>query len=122
MPGALVADLKKATGATITNMYGPTETTIWSSCERVTSEEATVNIGSPIANTQLYVLDDAQHPVGFGEEGELWIGGDGVTRGYWQREEMTGSGYLGPNFVGVASVREGRGMLPRGMPTLMHQV
>ncbi|WP_439120217.1 MupA/Atu3671 family FMN-dependent luciferase-like monooxygenase [Marivita sp.] len=89
LPGALVADLKKAMGATITNMYGPTETTIWSSCERVTSEEATVNIGSPIANTQLYVLDDAQHPVGFGEEGELWIGGDGVTRGYWQREEMT---------------------------------
>ena len=39
-----------------------------------------------------------------------------------QREEMTGSGHLGPNFVGVASVREGRGMLPRGMPTLMHQV
>ena len=39
-----------------------------------------------------------------------------------QREEMTGSGHLGPNFVGVASVREGRGMLPRGMPSLVHQV
>lgn len=89
LPGALVADLAKATEATITNMYGPTETTIWSSSEVATSDEATVNIGRPIANTQLYVLDDALNPVGIGEEGELWIGGDGVTRGYWQRDEMT---------------------------------
>ena len=89
LPGALVADLKTATDATITNMYGPTETTIWSSTEPATVEEATVNIGRPIANTQLYVLDDALNPVGIGEEGELWIGGDGVTRGYWQRDELT---------------------------------
>ena len=89
LPGALVADLKKATEATITNMYGPTETTIWSSSERATMQEATINIGRPIANTQLYVLDDALNPLGIGEQGALWIGGDGVTRGYWQRPEMT---------------------------------
>ena len=89
LPGALVNDIREATPASITNMYGPTETTIWSSTEAVTLEEATVNIGRPIANTQLYVLDDAQRPVGFGEVGELWIGGDGVTRGYWNRAEMT---------------------------------
>lgn len=89
LPGSLVADLSTATGAVITNMYGPTETTIWSSTEVATAAEATVNIGRPIANTQLYVLDDMLAPVGVGEPGELWIGGDGVTRGYWKREEMT---------------------------------
>lgn len=89
LPGALVADLKKATNATITNMYGPTETTIWSSTAPANDEDATVTIGRPIANTQLYVLDEALNPVGIGEEGELWIGGAGVTRGYWQRDDMT---------------------------------
>lgn len=89
LPGALVADLNSATGARITNMYGPTETTIWSSSEIATADVATVNIGRPIANTQLYVLDEQYAPVGIGEAGELWIGGDGVTRGYWQRDEMT---------------------------------
>ena len=89
LPGALVADLNKATNATITNMYGPTETTIWSSSETAASDDPTVNIGRPIANTQLYVLDDTQSPLGIGEAGELWIGGDGVTRGYWHREDMT---------------------------------
>jgi acyl carrier protein len=89
LPGALVADLAKATDAVITNMYGPTETTIWSSSEIATADEATVNIGRPIANTQLYVLDDDLKPLGIGEAGELWIGGHGVTRGYWQRDDMT---------------------------------
>ncbi len=89
LPGVLIADLNKASDASITNMYGPTETTIWSSTENATPDEATVNIGRPIANTQLYVLDDSLAPVGIGEEGELWIGGGGVTRGYWQRDEMT---------------------------------
>ena len=89
LPGALVNDLQSATPAQITNMYGPTETTIWSSTEVATREDATVNIGRPIANTQLYVLNEAMAPVGIGEEGELWIGGDGVTRGYWQRDDLT---------------------------------
>ncbi|MGJ8603511.1 MAG: MupA/Atu3671 family FMN-dependent luciferase-like monooxygenase [Marivita sp.] len=89
LPGALVADLANATDAIITNMYGPTETTIWSSTERATADEATVNIGRPITNTQLYVLDNALNPVGIGAEGELWIGGAGVTRGYWNRADLT---------------------------------
>jgi natural product biosynthesis luciferase-like monooxygenase protein len=89
LTGALVAQLNRATDAAVTNMYGPTETTIWSAAEPGTAEEATVNIGRPIANTQLYVLDDALAPMGIGEAGELWIGGDGVTRGYWQRDETT---------------------------------
>ncbi|MCK0151700.1 LLM class flavin-dependent oxidoreductase [Marivita sp. S6314] len=99
LPGALVADLEQATQATITNLYGPTETTIWSSTERAQADEATVNIGTPIANTQLYVLDDALEPVAIGEDGELWIGGGGVTRGYWNRADLTRDRYR-PNPFG----------------------
>ena len=60
-------------------MYGPTETTIWSSVEATTGADGVVNIGQPIANTALYVLDDSQTPVPDGREGELWIGGEGVA-------------------------------------------
>ena len=89
LPGALVSDLRKHTQASIENMYGPTETTIWSTTETATSGEGVVNIGTPIANTQVYVLDEAKQPVPTGTPGELWIGGDGVTRGYWQRPDLT---------------------------------
>lgn len=89
LPGALVADLKKATQARLLNMYGPTETTIWSSVEEVLTVEPVTNIGTPIANTRLYVLDDSGAPVPVGAPGELWIGGAGVARGYWQRPDLT---------------------------------
>ncbi len=89
LPGALVADLGRTTGARILNMYGPTETTIWSTTETASAGEATINIGTPIANTQVYVLDDACRPVPPGTAGELWIGGEGVARGYWQRPDLT---------------------------------
>lgn len=89
LPGALVEEFAQITGASVTNMYGPTETTIWSSCTRAAPGEAVVNIGTPLANQQLYVLDADRQPVGIGQEGELWIGGEGVTRGYWQRPDLT---------------------------------
>ena len=92
LPGALVKELRGLTGAKIENMYGPTETTIWSSTHD-TSKDTEVQditpIGTPIANTQLYVLDAQQQPVPEGIPGELWIGGDGVTRGYLGREALT---------------------------------
>ncbi len=69
------------------NMYGPTETTIWSSVARIESEEVT--IGRPIANTRMYVLDGQNEPVPRGVTGELWIGGEGVARGYLNRPELT---------------------------------
>ncbi len=62
LPGALVTDLRRATRARILNMYGPTETTIWSTVDEVGTPEATQNIGTPLANQQVYVLDDALHP------------------------------------------------------------
>ncbi|MDF1718996.1 MAG: LLM class flavin-dependent oxidoreductase [Antarcticimicrobium sp.] len=90
LPGDLVADLRECTGARILNMYGPTETTIWSTCEAVGAQaQGVINIGTPIANTGVYVLDAAGRPAPIGVPGELCIGGAGVTRGYWQREEMT---------------------------------
>lgn len=97
LPDDLVQDVKTVTNASLSNMYGPTETTIWSTSENVQSgSEAIVNIGTPIANTQVYVLDGAKNPVAVGEEGELYIAGDGVTRGYWQRPELTNERYV-PN-------------------------
>jgi natural product biosynthesis luciferase-like monooxygenase protein len=99
LPGAFVRDLRKVTGARVLNMYGPTETTIWSTVEEVGDGEGVVNIGTAIANTQVYVLDDRQQPVPPGVPGELWIGGDGVTRGYWQRPDLTAERFLPDPFV-----------------------
>lgn len=96
LPGALVEEFAQITTAGLENMYGPTETTIWSSTETANKTDSVVNIGTPIANTQLYVLDETQQPVAVGVPGELWIGGDGVTRGYWQREELTAERFV-PN-------------------------
>ena len=89
LPGSLARELSETTGRPIRNMYGPTETTIWSSTEVTTGGEPVVNIGQPIANTRLYVLDDAEQPVPVGVPGELYIGGDGVAREYWQRPDLT---------------------------------
>ncbi|MCC0081139.1 MAG: LLM class flavin-dependent oxidoreductase [Rhodobacter sp.] len=89
LPGALAAELAQITGAPVQNMYGPTETTIWSTTAMAQGGEGVVGIGTPIANTTLHVLDDDQRPVPIGAEGELWIGGAGVTRGYWKRPELT---------------------------------
>jgi aryl carrier-like protein len=70
-------------------MYGPTETTIWSAVSPVNQGPAPVRIGPPIANTQFYVLDRHRHPAPLGVPGELYIGGDGVARGYFERPDLT---------------------------------
>lgn len=98
LPPALLAEMRKLTLARILNMYGPTETTIWSTTADVT-EAAEVTLGRPIANTQLYVLDPEGAPVAPGAQGELWIGGHGVTRGYWGREDLTGAAFRPDPFV-----------------------
>jgi amino acid adenylation domain-containing protein len=83
-----------ATCGSVWNMYGPTETTIWSSVAQLESDEVT--IGKPIANTQMYVLDGNREPVPRGVVGDLWIGGEGVARAYLNRAELTAERFL-PN-------------------------
>ncbi|MES2143158.1 MAG: MupA/Atu3671 family FMN-dependent luciferase-like monooxygenase, partial [Pseudomonadota bacterium] len=99
LSGGLVNELRQATSARILNMYGPTETTIWSSTNDVVEAESVANIGTPLANQQMYVLDDALEPVAPGVAGELWIGGHGVTRGYWQRPDLTAERFKRDPFV-----------------------
>ncbi|HHC29809.1 MAG TPA: peptide synthetase, partial [Rhodobacterales bacterium] len=96
LAGELVGDLRGATSAFIHNMYGPTETTIWSTHKEVEADHPTgiVGIGKPIANTQVYVLDAAMQPVPVGLEGELYIAGAGVARGYWQQEALSGERFV----------------------------
>jgi natural product biosynthesis luciferase-like monooxygenase protein len=96
LPGSMISDFAKITSAEIQNMYGPTETTIWSSSEQAQTTDGLVNIGHPIANTQLYVLDTFGEPVPVGTPGELYISGAGVTRGYWNQPELTNQRFL-PN-------------------------
>ncbi len=90
---ALAAELWSATGGRLLNMYGPTETTIWSTVADLTDPVAPVSIGTPIANTQAYVLDGEDRPAPVGVAGELCLGGDGVTAGYWQRDELTAAAF-----------------------------
>jgi amino acid adenylation domain-containing protein len=71
------------------NMYGPTETTIWSSAKRITRGDDPILIGPPMANTQFYVVDRNDALVPQGGVGELLIGGDGVAVGYWDMPALT---------------------------------
>jgi amino acid adenylation domain-containing protein len=78
-----------ARGGSLWNMYGPTETTIWSTVCPVSSAEEAISIGRPIANTSVYVLDPQGQPVPVGVAGELCIGGEGLARGYLNRPGLT---------------------------------
>ncbi|HEX7175843.1 MAG TPA: condensation domain-containing protein, partial [Pyrinomonadaceae bacterium] len=83
-------------GAAVWNLYGPTETTIWSAVGRVEAGagEGLVSVGGPIANTQMYVLDAELEPAPVGVVGELYIGGEGLARGYLNRPELTAERFV----------------------------
>ncbi|WP_137130458.1 non-ribosomal peptide synthetase [Rhizobium sp. FY34] len=86
-----------AAGGELWNLYGPTETTIWSTCTRIDPEHLELSalpIGEPIANTQLHLLDDALMPVPAGVVGDLYIGGEGLSPGYFNREDLTARAFV----------------------------
>lgn len=88
MPQDLVGPLLERCSE-LWNMYGPTETTVWSAAFQITSETAPILIGKPIGNTQIYILDANGNEVPVGCEGEVFIGGAGVTLGYRNRHDLT---------------------------------
>jgi amino acid adenylation domain-containing protein len=110
LSGDLAAQLLPRCAA-LWNLYGPTETTIWSTLHQVTQadvKDATVTIGRPMANTQCYVLDDSGVPVPIGVPGNLWIGGSGVARGYWRSQELTAEKFVPDPFVASADAAGAR--------------
>jgi aspartate racemase len=94
LPQALASELVSATTGDVLNMYGPTETTVWSTTQRVANADCAVPIGRPIANTRVYVLDAEGRRTPIGVTGELYIGGDGVVRGYHERPALTTERFL----------------------------
>ncbi len=82
-------------GTELWNLYGPTETTIWSTVERIQSAPGRpITIGRPIRGTRTRIVDRHGHRVPIGVDGELWIGGAGVASGYWQRESLTAERFV----------------------------
>ncbi|MGV4987398.1 amino acid adenylation domain-containing protein, partial [Streptomyces sp. NRAIS4] len=94
LPPSLAATMT-ALGAEVTNLYGPTETTVWSTALRIEDAAALPSIGGPIRNTALYVLDERLRP---SDEGELYIGGEGLARGYRSRPGLTAERFVADPF------------------------
>lgn len=91
-----LADRLLALGLNLWNVYGPTETTIWSTVAHVKPGAGSINVGRPIANTTAYILDAEQQPVPIGVAGELYLGGIGVARGYRNKPELTAEKFVTP--------------------------
>lgn len=101
LPVSLVIPLQRVITGEIYNMYGPTEATVWSTVYQIPASSAyktNIPIGRPLANTRAYILDSQLMPVPSGEPGELFLGGEGVARGYWKRPELTAERFLADPF------------------------
>lgn len=96
LPVSLAKTLLESAGPALYNMYGPTETTVWSTMYPFEKDyqDENITIGSPVANTQTYILDRHLLPVPQGIAGDLYIGGAGVTRGYFKRPAITAEQFV----------------------------
>jgi amino acid adenylation domain-containing protein len=96
-----LAETLRARSQELWNLYGPTETTIWSAAQRIEGAVTTAAapIGQPLANTRMYVLDRHGELAPIGVPGELFIGGSGVARGYWNRPELTAEKFVSDRFT-----------------------
>ncbi|PYF83328.1 enterobactin synthetase component F [Marinomonas alcarazii] len=105
LPGHLAQTMAKL-GHPVINLYGPTETTIWSSIMPLVNQADLRQppIGKPILNTQMYVLDHAMEPTPVGVTGDLYIAGEGLALGYYQRPDLTNERFL-PNPYGSEGSR-----------------
>ena len=92
-PYKLLQKIKRLTNAKIYNMYGPTETTVWSSIKDLTNTD-NITLGTPIANTTMYVLDNNLKLLPINVPGKLYIGGDGVCKGYLNNQDLTNRRFL----------------------------
>jgi amino acid adenylation domain-containing protein/non-ribosomal peptide synthase protein (TIGR01720 family) len=92
-PESVLPEIRSACRCRVFNVYGPTETTIWSTVEEVRGT-GPVTLGRPIANTRCYVLDSRRRLQPTGVVGELAIAGAGLARGYWNREELTAERFV----------------------------
>lgn len=89
----MLFELRQNGTAKIYNMYGPTETTIWSTISDLTDKDE-VDIGEPIENTRIYIVDDNKKILESGIEGEICIGGDGLAEGYYNQKELTDKAFI----------------------------
>jgi hypothetical protein len=116
LAGGLAEELLATGVRRLTNLYGPTEATVWASTHEVGhGEVSTVPIGRPLTNYRFYVMDAAGRPVPDGAAGELWIGGAGVARGYFDREELTAERFR-PDPFNAGERMYGTGDLVRRAP------
>ena len=101
LPTDLAEQIASRLKGDLINVYGPTETTIWSTSCKLEAPVSEVTIGRPIANTCIYILDHTLQPAPIGVAGELLIGGKGVVRGYWKRPELSAERFI-DNPLGIA--------------------
>ena len=111
LPVDLAKKMQSHIKGQLINVYGPTETTIWSTSALVTAEalEAKLTIGRPIANTQTYIVDEDLQPAPIGVAGELMIGGQGVVRGYHQRAALTAEKFIANPFTSHTDINTENG-------------
>lgn len=96
-----LADKLLKLSSSVWNMYGPTETTIWSTVKQVLAGDKLITIGQPVDNTQVYIMDDLGKPLSAGTIGEIYIGGTGVSAGYLNRPALTAEKFVTDNYSNI---------------------